>query len=118
MTIVHLMKYARHALVAIRKATVDALLLTAFILLLLLVFTGMLFTYTWLILPIYALALLLTLGLRMHQGVRDTTVLSYREHGEIGQILYAGVAEPLQTATFRREQSGEQVMELTSRTVG
>ena len=92
----------------------DALLLTAFILILL-VFTDILFTYSWLILPIYALALFLTLGLRLHQGIRDTTVASDREQVEIGQILYAGMAEPLQTAAFSRELSEEQAIELTSR---
>ena len=93
----------------------DALLLTAFILLFLL-FTGMLFTYPWLILPIYALALLLTVGLRLRQVVRETTVASDQGQSfELGQMLYAGMAEPLQTAAYGREQSEEQAMELTSR---
>lgn len=113
---VHFLKQARHALVPMRKATIDALLLTAFILIGLLVFTGILFTYPWLILPIYALALLLTVGLRLRQVDREATVASDQAQSfEIGQMLYAGIAEPLQTAAYGREQSEEQAMELTSR---
>jgi negative regulator of sigma E activity len=98
-----------------RKATMDALLLTAFILLLL-VFTGMLFTSPWLMLPIYALALLLTVGIRLRQVVRETTGASDQAQSfELGQMLYAGMAEPQQTAAYSREQSEEQAMELTSR---
>jgi hypothetical protein len=115
MTIVHMMQKAKRALVPMRKATMDALLLTAFILLLL-VFTGLLFTYPWLILPIYALAFLLTVGLRLRQVVRETTVAHDQAHSfEIGQMLYTGMAEPLQSAAYCREQSEEQARELTSR---
>jgi hypothetical protein len=114
MTTVHFQK-ARNALVPMRKAMMDALLLTAFILLLL-VFTGMLFTYPWLILPIYALALLLTVGLRLRQVVGETTGASDQAQSfELGQMLYTGIVEPLQTAAYGREQSEEQAMELTSR---
>jgi len=63
---------ARHALVPMRKATIDALLLTAFILICLL-YTGVLLSYPWLILPIYALAYLLAVILRLRQAARETT---------------------------------------------
>ena len=116
MNTIQFLQKARYALVPLRKAMMDALLLTAFILLLL-VFTGMLFTYPWLILPISALALLLTMGLRLRQGVRETTGASDQAQSfELGQLLYAGMAEPLQTAAYGREPSEEQAMELTSRT--
>jgi len=115
MTTVHVMQQTKHALVPLRKAMMDALLLTAFILLLL-VFTGLLFTYPWLILPIYALALLLTVGLRLRHVVRETSGAHDQEQSfELGQLLYAGMAEPLQTPAYGREQSEEQAMELTSR---
>jgi hypothetical protein len=115
MTTVHFLQKVRDALVPMRKATMDALLLTAFILLLL-VCTGMLFTYPWLILPISALALLLTVGLRLRRVVHETTGANDQEHSfEIGQMLYAGMAEPQQTAAYGREPSEEQAMELTLR---
>jgi hypothetical protein len=118
MITVHFFQKARYTLVPMRKATIDALLLTAFILLLL-VFTGMLFTSPWLILPIYALSYLLTVVLRLRQAARETTVRDDQEQSfEIGQLLYAGMAEPLQTAAYAREQSEEQAMELTSRAAG
>jgi hypothetical protein len=105
MNTVNDLQKARYALVPMRKAMMDALLLTAFILIIL-VFTGILFTYQWLILPIYGLALLLTVVLRLRQVVRETTVVDDQEQSfDIGQMLYAGMVEPLQTATFGREQS-------------
>jgi hypothetical protein len=55
-----------------RKAAMDALLLTAFILIGLL-FTGILFGYPWLIVPIYTLAYLLTVVLRLRQAARETS---------------------------------------------
>jgi phosphatidylserine synthase len=73
MTTVNFLQKARHALVPMRKATIDALLLTAFILTLLFVFPGILLSYPWLILPIYALAYLLTVVLRLRQAARETT---------------------------------------------
>jgi phosphatidylserine synthase len=72
MTTVHFLHKARHTLVPMRKAAMDALLLTAFILIGLL-FTGILFSYPWLMLPIYALAYLLTVVLRLRQAARETT---------------------------------------------
>jgi hypothetical protein len=76
MTTVHFLQQARHALVPMRKAAMDALLLTAFILIGLVFFTGILVSYPWLILPIYALAYPLTLVLRLHQAARETTPAS------------------------------------------
>ena len=73
MTTVHFLHKARYALVPMRKATIDALLLTAFILIGLFVFPGILFSYPWVILPIYALAYLLTVVLRLRQAARETT---------------------------------------------
>ncbi len=73
MTTVNFLQNARHALVPMRKATIDALLLTAFIFILLFVFPGILSSYPWLILPIYALAYLLTVVLRLRQAARETT---------------------------------------------
>ena len=75
----HFTQKARHALAPMRKATTDALLLTAFILIGLLVFTGILFTSPWLILPIYALAYLLTVVLRLRQAARETTAAPSKE---------------------------------------
>jgi phosphatidylserine synthase len=56
-----------------RKATIDALLLTAFILIgFLFLFPGILLSYPWVILPISALAYLLTVVLRLRQAARET----------------------------------------------
>jgi len=76
----------RRALVPMRKATTDALLLTAFILIGLLVFTGILFTSPWLILPIYALAYLLTVVLRLRQAARATTAAATQEQSLEGAL--------------------------------
>jgi hypothetical protein len=73
MTTVHFRQIARHALVPMREATIDALLLTAFILTVSLVFPGILLNYTWVILPVYALAYLLTVVLRLRQASGETT---------------------------------------------
>jgi hypothetical protein len=75
MTTVHFFQKTRQALVPMRKAALDALLLAAFILIGLL-FTGILLSYPWLILPIYALAYLLTVMLRLRQAARETTAAS------------------------------------------
>jgi hypothetical protein len=73
MTTVHFLHKARRALIPMRKATIDALLLTAFILIgFLFLFPGILFSYPWLFLPIYALAYLLTVVLRLRQAARET----------------------------------------------
>jgi hypothetical protein len=116
MTTVHLLQQARHELVPMRKATMDAFLLTAFILIWLLVFTGILFTYPWLVLPIYALAYLLAVVLRLRQATHDTRAAYDREQPSgMGQMLYAGIAQPLQQAAYDREPSLEGALqELTS----
>ncbi len=86
MTTVNFLQKARHALVPMRKAMMDALLLTAFILIGLLVFTGILFTSPWLILPIYALAYLLTVVLGLRQAARDTTAAANQEQSLEGAL--------------------------------
>ena len=77
MTIAHFLQKARHALVPMRKATIDALLLGTLIVIILItlvyVGTGILFTYTWLIVPIYALVYLIAVILRLRQAARETT---------------------------------------------
>ena len=72
MTTVTFLQKARHALVPMRKAIVDALLLTAFILVCLLMM-GILGTYPWLILPIFALVYLLMVVLRLRQAANEIT---------------------------------------------
>ena len=72
MTTTNFLQKARDALVPMRMATIDALLLTTFTLFWLLV-TGVLLSYPWLFLPIYALAYLLTVVLRLRQAARETT---------------------------------------------
>jgi phosphatidylserine synthase len=73
MTAANFLQKARDALVPMRQATMDALLLGTLILILLLVSPGILLTYPWLILPIYALAYLLAVILRLRQAARETT---------------------------------------------
>ena len=67
------MQKVRHALVPMRKATIDALILAAFVYIGLFAFPGVLLSYPWLFLPIYALAYLLTVVLRLRQAARVTT---------------------------------------------
>jgi hypothetical protein len=62
-----------------RKATIDALLLTVLIIWFLLV-TGVLFSYPWLIVVIYALAYALTVVLRLRQAAHETTKVPGQEH--------------------------------------
>jgi hypothetical protein len=64
---------ARHALVPMCKATIDALLLTAFIYIGLFVFRGILLSHPWLFLPIFALAFLFTVVLRLRRAAHVTT---------------------------------------------
>jgi hypothetical protein len=73
MTIVPFPHKARHALVPMRKAAMDALLLSAFVYIGLFVFPSILLSYPWLFFPIYALAYLLTLVLRLRQAAHETT---------------------------------------------
>jgi hypothetical protein len=72
MTTANFLPKARDALVPMRQSTIDALLLTSFILIGLFVFPGILLSYLWLILPIYALAYLLAVVLRLRQAARET----------------------------------------------
>ena len=72
MTTVQFLHKARHALVPMRKAAMDALLLTAFIFIgFLFLLPGILLGYPWLVLPTYALAYLLTVVLRLRQAARE-----------------------------------------------
>ena len=73
MTTIQFLQKARHALVPMRKATIDALILAAFVFIGLFVFPGILLSYPWLMLPISALAYLLTVVLRLRQAARATT---------------------------------------------
>ena len=96
MTTTNFLQKARRALVLMRKASVDAFLLTTFIVILL-VFTGIFLTYPWLIILIYALAYLVAVLLRLRKTTHDTTVAyDQKQSFEIGQMLYVGMAEPLQ----------------------
>ncbi len=63
----------RHALVPMRKATMDAFFLGSFISIILLV-TGVLFAYSWLIVLIYALAYLFALVIRLRKAAYDASV--------------------------------------------
>jgi|SRR5579884_2954140 len=71
-TTANFLQKARHALVPMRKAIIDAFLLTAFIAWFLII-TGVLFNYPWLILPIFTLAYLLAAILRLRQAAHETT---------------------------------------------
>ena len=106
MTIANFLQKARHALVPMRKATIDALLLgTLIVIILTYAGIGILFTYTWLIVPIYALVYLIAVVLRLRKAAHDARVADGRGHlSELGQMLYAGMAEPLQTAYHREQQ--------------
>jgi hypothetical protein len=56
-----------------RKAAMDALLWSAFIYIGLFIFPSILLSFPWVFLPIYALAYLLTVVLRLRQAARETT---------------------------------------------
>ena len=72
MTNANFIQQARDALIPMRKATVDALLLGSFIAVIL-IYTAIVLTYPWLIILAYALAYLLAVVLRLHQAARETT---------------------------------------------
>ena len=96
MTTVNFLQKARRTLVAMRKATIDAFLLTLFAFFFLVV-TGFLFTYPLLIILIYVLAYLIAVLLRLRKATHAPIAAYDREQSiEIGRILYAGMAEPLQ----------------------
>ncbi len=75
----HFTQKARHALVPMRKATTDALLLTVFIFIGFFAFPRILLSYPRVFLPIYALAYLLTVVLRLRQAARETTAAPSKE---------------------------------------
>ena len=80
MTSVTFMQKARRALVPMRKATMDAFLLgTIIVIPLTFAGTGILFTYTWLIVPIYALVYLIAVVLRLRQAAHAATAAYNRE---------------------------------------
>ena len=106
MNTVNFRQKARYALVPMRKATIDALLLGALIVIIL-AYAGIdiLFTYTPLIVPIYALVYLIAVVLRLRKAAHDARVADGREHlSGLGHMLYAGMAEPLQTVYHREQQ--------------
>ena len=70
MSAVLLNQKTRLALVQMRKATMDAFLLGSFILIIL-TFTGVAFTYPWLIILIYGLVYLIALVLRLSKAAYD-----------------------------------------------
>lgn len=72
MNTTNFLQNARRALVPMRKATLDALLLTTLISYFLL-FTGVLFSYSWLFIVIFGLVYLLAVVLRLRQAARETT---------------------------------------------
>jgi hypothetical protein len=69
---VQFLQKARQAFTPMRKATIDALLLIALIYVGLFAFPDILLSYPWVFLPIYALAYLLTVVLRLRQAARET----------------------------------------------
>ena len=79
MTIANFLQKATHVLVPMRKAAMDALLLSAFIYIGLFAFPATLLSYPWFILPIYGLAYLLTVALRLRQAARETTATANHE---------------------------------------
>ena len=78
MNATNILQKARRALVLMRKATLDAFLLTAFIALFLL-FTGVLFSYPWLFIVMYALAYLLALVLRLRHATLQMRVAADKD---------------------------------------
>src|SRR6266567_1159071 len=78
MNATNFLQKARLALVPMRKATIDALLLTA-VIVYFLVFTGALFSYPWLIIVIYMLAFLLSVEFRLRQAARQMRVAIDKE---------------------------------------
>ena len=63
----------RHPLVPMRKAAMDALLLSALIYIGLFIFPAILLSFPWVFFPIYALVYLLAAVLRLRQAARETT---------------------------------------------
>ena len=70
---------ARRALVPMRKATIDAFLLGTFIIIIL-TYTGILFTFPLLVVFVYALAYLLAVVIRLRKAAFDAGLSLDREH--------------------------------------
>src|SRR5437764_11952819 len=64
----------RRTLVSMRKAAMDALLVGSFIVTILL-FTSVLFTYSWLTIPIYVLVYLSALVIRLRKPAHNAGIL-------------------------------------------
>jgi hypothetical protein len=84
--------YAKHALVPMRKATVDAILFT-FLIVWILAFTGVIFSYPWLIIVVYALVQFFALVLRLRQAERQLKLAAENEEAskEASQELSAAM---------------------------
>lgn len=78
MNATNFLQKAKGALVPMRKATLDALLLTAFLAWFLL-FTGVLFSYPWLFIVMYVLAYLLAVVLRLRYAARQMRVAADKD---------------------------------------
>ena len=78
MATTHFPEKARRTLVSMRKAAMDAFVLGSLIVILLLV-TGVLFTYLWLTLLIYGLVYLLVLALRFHKATFEADLVLNRD---------------------------------------
>jgi len=97
MNVANILQNARRALVPMRKATIDALLLTAFIVSFL-VFTGVLFSYPWLIVAIYVLTYLLAVVLRLRHAARQMRVEAEKEQSL--EEAYKVLSSPRTLADF------------------
>ena len=78
MTTAHFTQKARRALVPMRKATVDTFLLGTIILLILFA-SGVLFTFPWLIIFIFAVVYLIAVVLRLRKTASAATVALSQE---------------------------------------
>ncbi len=94
MNATNFLQKVRPALGPMRKATIDALLLTVFTFWFLAV-TGVLFSYPWLIVVIYVLAYLLAVVLRLRQADRQMRVVPDK-----GQSLEEASQESSSTRTL------------------
>jgi|SRR5579864_42308 len=81
----------RRVLVPMRKAIIDALLLTAFISWILVV-TGVLFSFPWLVIVIYVLAYLLVVALRLRHAARQ--LVAARDQEEPLEEAYKELSSP------------------------
>ena len=83
-----LLQSARRVGIPMRKATIDAFLLTAFMAWFLL-FTGVLFSYPWLFIVIYVLAYLFAAALRLRHAAHQMRVAADKDRSseEVSQEL-------------------------------